>query len=229
VVFKYKWAGVADGSSEHATIKPLMVRLRRQAGFTLIELIVTMAIASTLSVIAFAGQQQLRARAQFDAAVNLVVSSVNAAQNESRSGVNVTGTGTGVTACAGGPAASNTFPFRQYVFAGTEWRASTAAPNITMRYYEALPGNTACIFRTKTFAPPVSLSIVAPAGGARALFIRNDAGGVRVCTVNNLTTDVVPLFRGNPCSNAAMTLTVQGPRGDRANITIDPSGLARRN
>jgi hypothetical protein len=75
----------------------------------------------------------------------------------------------------------------------------------------------------------VGLTMVTPANGARALFIRNDIGAVRVCTINNLTTDVVPFFQGNPCSNAAMTMTIQGPRGDRANITIDPSGLARRN
>ena len=67
----------------------------KQHGFTLIEVILVVAISGALLMIAFAGQGQLRAQAQFDAAVNKVVSTIPYAHNQANAGVNLTGNGNG--------------------------------------------------------------------------------------------------------------------------------------
>jgi prepilin-type N-terminal cleavage/methylation domain-containing protein len=67
--------------------------LNKQSGFTLIEIIIVMAISGGLFVIVFAGQQQLRDRSRFDAAINLLLQASEYTRNYAESGINETGHG----------------------------------------------------------------------------------------------------------------------------------------
>jgi prepilin-type N-terminal cleavage/methylation domain-containing protein len=74
-----------------------------QSGFTLIELILVTAIAGLLVVIVFAGQQQVRARAQFDSDIGSVIQEFAYARNYSNSNVNGEGGGNGIGTCSPQP------------------------------------------------------------------------------------------------------------------------------
>src|SRR6266568_2530142 len=115
---------------------------RGQAGFTLIEVIIVMAISSLVIVIAFIGQRGVRSRAEFDAAVNKLVATIADARNEATSGVNVVGSGDGTMKCPGGPNPGTTADAR-YTFAGTAWSADNSMTGkiIKLDYYEAFYGD----------------------------------------------------------------------------------------
>lgn len=209
-----------------------------QAGFSLVELVIVMAITGSLAVIAFAGQRGLRSRAQFDAGIDRMVASIDDIHNQSTAGVNVKGNGNGSTTCGGGPAAG------KYIFAGTAWSAVDSPTGATFRvdYYAAYrgptpPALTACIFETQTvsFAPVMRVNASLPVTGriGRVLFVRNDSGGINVCQVTSTATDPIPSFRSGSCTagavgNTTQTMTITNPDGYSSQVQIDPSGLARR-
>jgi prepilin-type N-terminal cleavage/methylation domain-containing protein len=193
-----------------------------EAGFTLIEVIIVMAISSALLVIVLVGQRGLRSRAQFDAAVNKLVATVGEARTEATAGVNIVGSGDGTNVCPGGPAG-------QYVFAGVAWTADNSLPGSPLKidYYRALPGVTACVFQTRSISLPAPLTVNAP--GGRMLFVRDDQGGLAVCPVNNLGTNVIPSFRDGSCATGTLTLNLSdAPDPHISQVIIDQSGLARR-
>ncbi len=202
-------------------------RTSHQAGFSLIELILVMAITSSMVMIAFVGQRSLRSRTQFDAAVDKIVATVADAHNQSTAGVNTIGTGDGTVGCAGGPPG-------QYVFAGVAWTADNSLPGSPIKYdfYEANPGVKACVFETQEVTLPSSVQVDAgnpvPLQGTRILFVRGNTGGLSVCPVVNLTTDVRPMFQAGTCASGAVTLTFSDTDGHVSHVTIDPSGLAKR-
>lgn len=213
-------------------MKILMVK-RQQAGFTLIELILGMAITSALVIGVFAAQKGLRDRTQFDTSVNLVTASMAAALNEAQSGVNLNTTqrGRGENRCPSGPAATNTFPYQQYVYAGVEWVIRPGSPLVRLRHWKALENSgVACVYETTNQQVPGNLSVTAPsAQGGRVLFIRTSTGSMRVCAVNDQTTNVQPFFAGGSCTAPPVTFRLTGANGSALNITVDESGLARRN
>lgn len=226
---------------------------RDQAGFTLIELILVMAISSMLIVIAFIGQRGVRSRAQFDAAINKLVATVADARNEATTGVNLLGTGDGTVKCPGGPNPGTKADGR-YTFAGTAWSANNATTGkiIKLDYYEAFYGDpddptkspTACVFQTRDIAVPSDLqvNVNSPAAqqGGRILFVRTSTSALVVCWVSDLTVDVVPTYQTGGCTPPSTakinltppppwpTLTFSNADGHSAVITIDPSGLVRR-
>jgi prepilin-type N-terminal cleavage/methylation domain-containing protein len=203
----------------------------REAGFSLIELILVMAITSSLVVIAFVGQRGLRSQAQFNADVDKLVANVAAARNEANAGVNVKGGGDGMPAgCGGGDG---------YVFAGLALTADNALPGsaFNVDYYEAGPTSAAaptptaaCIFDSRSISVPSSLQL--SSGGGRMLFVRNSAGGLVVCPVSSLATDVRPSFELGACSagigSFPFTLNLQDGDGHTSQVQIDSSGLAKR-
>lgn len=79
-------------------MKTLMLRRMDQAGFTLLEVIITMAVSSSLLLIAFFGQGAMREQAQFDVAMDSIKNNLNAIRNESISTVNQTTDATGLQA-----------------------------------------------------------------------------------------------------------------------------------
>jgi prepilin-type N-terminal cleavage/methylation domain-containing protein len=206
-----------------------------QRGFTLVEVIIVMAISSALVVIAFVGQRSLRAQAQFDAAVDKIVATVADARNQALAGVNIVGSGDGTNGCAGGGAGA-------YVFAGVAWTADNALPGspIKFDYYKGLPGsgaaNGGCIFQTETINLPSTVQVNAanppPTRGGRVLFVRNGTGSLAVCAVSNLTVDVRASFRDGACTAPAvagtLTLNLRDTDGHTSQVIIDQSGLAKR-
>ncbi len=68
--------------------------LRREAGFTLIEVILVAAIAAALGAVIFIGQRQIREQAQFTDAIENVTTLVNRTKNEAATNVNIAGSGT---------------------------------------------------------------------------------------------------------------------------------------
>ena len=77
---------------------------KQSTGFTLIEVVLVMAISGLLFLIAFAGQRQLRDQARFDAGINQLIQDVAYTKNYSSSHVNDIGAGNntlGIQAGAG--------------------------------------------------------------------------------------------------------------------------------
>jgi Tfp pilus assembly protein FimT len=205
------------------------------AGFTLVENTIVMAISTLLLMMVFAGQQQLRARAQFDADVNKLVAMVSDAHNQATAGVNIIGGGDGSSSCAAGPAG-------QYVFAGTAWTISNTAPSfVTMDYYKALPGSVACKFSSQSSNfSNLEITQINGVGGsaARLLFVRTDTGGLVICAINNAgVNNELQSFRLGACSGGPaegnLTIRVRDKNNPTnpatADILIDKSGLAKRN
>jgi hypothetical protein len=149
------------------------------------------------------------------------VATVSDAHNQATAGVNIVGSGDGVTAACPGGGAPGTF-----VFAGIAWTADSGLPGspIKMDYYKASPGVSACIFQTQELGLPAPLTV---ATGGRVLFVRNSTGGLNVCPVN-LATNVVPSFQNGACASGSLALTLSDTDGHTSQVTIDPSGLARR-
>lgn len=186
-----------------------------------------MAITSLLAVIAIIGQSALQSQARFDLGVDKLVASVASAQNQSTSGVNIVGNGTGSNGCAGGPAG-------QYVFAGVAWTAdnSLAAGSgsvVELQYYEALPGSgAACVFQTQSVTEPADMTVsVGAAPGERELFVRTSNGGLATCPVA-LAANAAADFAAGSCASGATTLTLHDSSGHSAQVQISVGGTAKR-
>jgi prepilin-type N-terminal cleavage/methylation domain-containing protein len=232
-------------------LKVLMFK-PRQAGFTLIEIVLVMAVTGMIFVIAFVGQRGLRAQAEFDAAVDKMVASIADARNQATAGVNLQGAGEGSNKCGGGPN-PGTLADARYSFAGTSWTADNALADgiVKFDYYEAFYGDpddsgkspTACIFQTQKVTVPSTLRVnvsspLAQQGG-RVLYVRTSNGGLTVCWVADLTVDVLPSFQSASCTAGATLinttsfpippkLTFSDADGHTSDVTIDGSGLAKR-
>ncbi len=210
---------------------------KNEAGFTLVEIVLVLAIGSALAVIVFQGQRGLRAQSQFDADVNKIVSTVDDAHSEATAAVNstTTGQGNGTKDCTGAAVAGGA-----YVFAGTGWSAIDAPAGATFRidFYAAnrtaaIPSS--CIYDTRIISIPSAVRVnQAPGTGvAKSLFIRNDTGGINVCAVTAVATNVLTSFTAGSCTagavgNVALTLNLADSDGHKSTVQIDPSGLAQR-
>jgi prepilin-type N-terminal cleavage/methylation domain-containing protein len=202
-------------------LKELMVS-NKQSGFTLVEIIIVLAISSGLAVIIFTGQRGLRSQAQFDAAVNKIVASVNETHNEATAGVNIVGTGDGSSQPAGcAPGTLGTTVFR-----GTALTVDNAVVGGPLRvdYYRASPGVNACIYDRRVISVPTPVTVTT---GGRVLFMRNDTGGLNVCPVA-LATNVLPLYTSGNCVNGTVTYRFTDADGHVSQVLVDGSGLARR-
>ena len=220
----------------------------RSAGFTLVETVVVMAILGLLFVIVFTGQEQIRSRAEFDAAISKLVETIGEVRNEATSGVNTVGDGTGgvhTSGCSNG----------DYQFAGTAWSADSSTSTnaiLTVDYYKAkidksvdplgVYTGTGCKFASRTITTLTAVRVnvdvtpVLPANlrGGRVLFVRTLNGGIIVCRSTNLTDAVVSSFANGMCIApntivpSGWILTFSDSEGHKADVGIDPSGLAKR-
>jgi prepilin-type N-terminal cleavage/methylation domain-containing protein len=204
-----------------------------EAGFTLVEAMIVMAISASLLGVALLGQRGLRSRAQFDAAVNKFVATVSDAHNQATAGVNIVGSGDGTSACPSGPAG-------KYAFIGIDWKADGSLPAgpIEYGYYKAGPvtvaglaaGATACKFEPQGASVPAP--IIIGGNGDQVLFVRNNNGGLTICKVADRLADPVPSFAAGTCvapfAIGPLTINLSDTDGHTSQVTIDPSGLARR-
>jgi prepilin-type N-terminal cleavage/methylation domain-containing protein len=221
----------------------------RQAGFTLIELILVFAVSGLLLVIAFIGQRSLRSQAQFDGSIDKLASTVAQARNEATAGVNIAGpNGDGsdnVPGCSVGGTQAN-------IFAGVSWTADNSTTTnavFTVDYYVAQVDKgtdplgqvtgTACRFDSRTVSMPTDLQVdiangVSQQRGGRVLFVRTDTGRLVVCQLTNLTDAVEPSFANGACTAPAVAvpagwqLDVNDADGHTSQVLIDPGGLAKR-
>lgn len=209
-----------------------------QKGFTLIEIVLVLAISGMLFVIAFAGQRELRDRAQFDASVNKIVSSIADARNEAIANVNLDGAGDGSTNVPGCPSTPIVT-----VFSGTSWTADNrlAGTPLDMEYWKTdivgSAGSNSCKFQDQSIGMP--WSSVTVTANTRVLFIRNDLGGLTVCKVNssnNSQADERSSFNARACAAPATAIVAGTPLrlffndgvGHTAEVDVDSSGLASR-
>lgn len=204
---------------------------RRQAGFTLVEIIVALAIASLLLVIAFSGQRGLRSRAQFDGTIDQVVASVATAHSKATAGVNTAGPGDGSKNCTGVVGGND------YVFAGVAWNAVDAAgiTSITLDYYAATrkTPTAACIFSSDNITLPSSLRVDVPGAMRRLLFVRDDFGSLNICKSSGSAGSSSASFEKGLCQGPSVIvsthiLTFSDAEGHKAQVQIDPGGLAKR-
>jgi prepilin-type N-terminal cleavage/methylation domain-containing protein len=218
----------------NGTIKVLMDK-KYQAGFTLVELILAVAISSALVMIAFTGQRELRARAQFDAAIENVVSSIATAHTQATAGINVAGPGDGSINCGAVPSGMGA---PKYVFAGVGWSVVDGGSGAAfqMDYYAARRTGvspTACVFDSQTISIPSGLSTVPTPLTSRVLFVRDDFGGLNICQSSGPASDVLASFQAGICAGAAtpgaVTLTLSDPaEGFVSHVGVEESGLAKR-
>ena len=222
-------------------MKPLMVQKNKQAGFTLVEIIIVLAITSSMLVIALAGQRQLRSSATFTAAVDKIIASIADARNQALSGVNATpgaGVGTIPASCVDSNGRAVPLAGTAY-FAGTRW--STSALTTTQAIDTWLNTNNngaagACINATQRqiVGVPVALTVrqsTSATVGAQIVFLRR-AGDIAVCTIPTTVVDPSADYANETCAagqNGPMTLRVTDTDGNTALIKIDPAtGLASR-
>lgn len=219
--------------------------LNSEAGFTLIEIMLVTAISASLATIVFLGQRELRSRAQFDAAVEKVVSSISSAQTQATAGVNIIGSGNGLAAgkCRTGPPPSLANPV---VFAGTSWTVDGTGANtaFTIDFYKAIPGlpgsrpSAACVFDSNAIGLPTGVQISAPAANVNKvsgiLFVRTNSGGLDVCpaapkpSANAFENSARKFFEDAACVNGTLSLTLKDADGHTSDIRVEASGLARR-
>ena len=207
-----------------------------QAGFTLIEIIIVMAISSLLLMIAWLGQGSLRAQAEFDNAVNKIASSVNDARNQSIAGVNIVGEGNGDDA-APCPGSSG-----KVMFAGTLWEANNSLPDSPFKrtYYKTDAGAAACEFQSEAisagFAPDLRITSVSVPGktatSGSVAFVRTPTGGLVVCPMTDPpATPIKDVFAPGNCpagTGYPFAIEFTDDRGHKSRLEVDQSGLAKR-
>lgn len=211
------------------------------SGFTLIEVVLVMALSSLLLMAVFAGQSQLRSQAQFDADIDKVVASIDYARNQASSGVNLTGNGDGMSGCAGAQG--------QTIFAGTVWQISNSfLPNAMteVKYYKANPGVggagiAACVFQSQLISVPfsdISLSNSSPSSQG-LIYAKTPTGGTIACNLSDASDtslEVLETFETGACAGGAtdldpsgtVTLNLTNSWQQTGAIQIDASGLAKR-
>lgn len=214
-----------------------------QSGFTLVEIVIVFAITGLLILIAFAGQDQIRERSQFDSSVNQLVATVAEAKTDATAGFNNVDTGAtegqGLGgSCPGGHAGDPN------VFAGTVWSADSVGgvAVVTIDYYKAETDSVtknldgiACQFDSTSVSVPYGVNVKnGGQPGGRIVFARNDSGNLDVCQITNMggyPGSATTVF-GNPDAScvqpAPLPLTFFDAGGHTASVQIDDSGLARR-
>ena len=215
--------------------------LSQQSGFTLIEITLVFALSGMLFVIAFAGQRQLRDRAEFDGAVNKLVQEYAYARNYSTSNVNTEGLG------------ANT----SWVVTGAELELADHHPSgglaeVEPYYCNTAPGDPPGVLSATCLNSlnqvPGSIASCPHANVAEgecfeqgfsdpglkltginevAIIYLNTGNATRVCQpiIDDAITETAA------CSSAMAapyTFHITDPNGQAADIEIDTSGRARR-
>jgi prepilin-type N-terminal cleavage/methylation domain-containing protein len=226
--------------------------LTAKNGFTLIELILVMAITSLLAVIAFKGQGAVQGRARFDAAITQTVQDINYTRNYALSNVNEAGQGNKLVGPTGGPTE----------FVGASMVFNPAQPNGDLTLYDAVfeldnagggfntysdnpygsmgnPGQavdgaaTENIFTTLSTAgytiwnatPAVWVSVP-----AIDIVYLNSSGQITVCPAFTITqTYSWECSAANPNFGKVMDIGIKSSDGYKSTIQIDPvTGYATR-
>jgi prepilin-type N-terminal cleavage/methylation domain-containing protein len=210
----------------------------KQSGFTLIEIIIVMAISAGLFLIIFAGQKQLRERTRFDAAINETVQQIAYTRNYALAGVNPYGNGDlGTSEVAGAsfevdddhdpghlgelePVYSNydgAGAFQRYADVPSGGNCPEQLDNECYEHY---------------FNTSLPLHVVGAANHKAVIVFINKPTGLLVCGWqggNWLDIDKVCSSAFNPGLGQPITLRLTDNLGNTADIVVDPNtGDAKR-
>ncbi|MBW4061309.1 prepilin-type N-terminal cleavage/methylation domain-containing protein [Candidatus Saccharibacteria bacterium] len=220
--------------------------VKNEAGFTLVEVTIGLAITGGLLVIALTGQRQLRNHNTFTAATDQVIQSLASARNDAVSGVIPS-----TTVCGGQTVGSGNI-----TFGGTVWRGGIAS-GVTQFNVQ-----TVVIARNRTVCstePGFSMQSTHPVPlvtqltslnsgllhntpdvtGAQVIFLRSPtSGGFSVCLVpySMPSTATSVVFSSGNCPStggfaalATENVVVRDPNGQILTIKVDgTTGLATR-
>jgi len=213
----------------------------QQSGFTLIEVTLVFALSGMLFVIAFAGQQQLRDRAEFDASVNKLVQEFAYARNYSTSNVNTEGLGGNTSWVVAGaeleladhhPSGGLAEVEPYYCNPGPE-DASGVLSGTCLGSLNQIPGSLALCphanvpegecFEQGFTDPGLKLTGINEVG----IIYLNTGSNVRVCQpiINDAITEQAACSTG---MSAPYTIHITDPNGQTGDIQIDTTGLAKR-
>jgi prepilin-type N-terminal cleavage/methylation domain-containing protein len=215
----------------------------KNAGFTLIEIILVTAISGLLLVIALSGQHQLQAKARFDAAVDKTIQNLAYARNFALSNVNFSGGGNDANTVIAGTAIEfnnnhlNDFPLEEMepVYSPPNATGDTDLTNLMQvpaAGIGACPAsqhptdNDECFEQFMSDGDSLTLSDPGM-NVAYVVFIRTSHGLVICHQIDPSSVSV-----GGACATGTSTpfdFKVSDPEGFTATIEVDPTtGYAKR-
>jgi prepilin-type N-terminal cleavage/methylation domain-containing protein len=214
-------------------MKQTQLPFHRNTGFTLIEVIIVMAITGLILVIAFIGQRQLVARARFDSSVNKLVQNITYARNFATSNVNTEGAGNKTDAVVAGIGfeLDNSHPGGNLA----ELEPVYCNPTDCANTYSDLPNNDAsrCPHLSadnecfEQFFGPTDLTL--SGNTTFELIYLNTTRGVKVCQpiIDSNFGTIKDACATSP--TGPITVTVTDPNGFTADIQFDlSSGTPKR-
>jgi prepilin-type N-terminal cleavage/methylation domain-containing protein len=204
---------------------------KNSAGFTLIEIIVVIAISGALFAIIFTGQRQLRSRSSFDAALEQVSSAVADAHNQALAGINTEGPGTGTKNCGLLSAGA-----AEFEFAGTALSVLDAPTGATLRttYFAASRNSptSACVFSTRDTKLPTLVRLSPSGATQRVLYVRDESGGLTICQSTGSDSSMLSSFLAGACASPAYVAPADfvftDPDGMTGTIRVGQNGFATR-
>lgn len=220
------------------------IRTMKNAGFTLIEVTLVMALSSLMLVTIFAGQQQLQDEARFDAAVDSMIQEIAYARNYAMSGVNEMGAGNDPNVVLAGQAFDfdnanpPNFPLTEIkplydvpdangdfdMTTLSDWPTGEAASACPAAQH---PNDPNTCKETFFHLPDIGMT-VQNAQHVAIYFVNTGAGGLKICRDVGMVYEPIP----TACSTtggAPIDIVLQDSAGFSATIQVDAySGFAKR-
>jgi prepilin-type N-terminal cleavage/methylation domain-containing protein len=193
--------------------------VRRQAGFTLIETIIVMAIGAMLAVIALAGFSTLRGQAQFSDSIERLKDKVTSERQEALSTIKLSG-GTDATRVTFGRLLTFT-PGSSTVQVQTLYTANNPAPTAA-QVVATLPSEDTS-FTVNWGVTFTGASIT------RVAFVRSTVDGALQTATSTTWTPGAYTYGNFAPNGAARNLTFRDPSARTAFLTITPTnnGITR--
>jgi prepilin-type N-terminal cleavage/methylation domain-containing protein len=205
----------------------------RQQGFTLIEVMIVLALSGLMLVLAFAGQHQLIARSRFDGEINKMIQDIAYARNYSNANVNIDGTGDRTDAVLAGVGyeldnghANGQLAELEPVYCDPDDCSNTYddVPAHNQSLCPRLSADHECF---EEFFDSGDLKLVGHSS-IEIIYLNTATRGIRICDpIIDGSQTIGPACQTNGAGS--VVFTVQDGNGFTTDISIDAtSGLARR-
>lgn len=222
---------------------------RNHAGFTLIEVIISLAIAATLIPIVIAGQRQIRERAQFLDSIERVDQAIRNVKNEANTTVNTSGNGTNTNSLVVGKmmqfqlnsSTINVWTIRCLVTAPQSGQIGCDQPEVYSfdTTFPSTPAYSISIPWNAKFVDPLNET---SGNGRYVIFLKNSVNGdlsgyissntwsTGACGGLNILNPSNFKNTGTPCSwtgpSAAETMHYTNASSFTADIHFDPASMS---